>query len=443
MTSDTTRNRGKNRTVSTLMRGAALAGALAAGVGTAAAEPVKFWSQPYGDLLQWQSSLEKNIQAFTAETGIEVDLQIINWSSAFSNWLTVAQGGAAPDCADMFWLYSFSGIGGDKYGPKPINDHRSAWPELDKDFFPGSLTDVNWQGDFYGIPWRVDVRPILVSRTALDEAGLAAAPDNWDEIVAHAKALTKRDDNGNVSRWGYNFGMTNAPQALVPLYWQAGGSFMSDDGKTATIDNDEMRATLQWMHDMIWEHKVVNPDFMEPSYDPQADFVSGNLAMVGSVAPNWGSQLSSQYPELNGSWEMAIAPKGPKNRDTYSGAGYWGVLRGTDKEAECVKLIEFLSQNDQMQSLSEASSAVSPRRSVMASNYWADEPWKKVLSASLEYGRTSQHPSPVWSALVSPKPGSVIYDMMYDALVAQKNIDEVVSAAQVRMQVEMNRSSDN
>ncbi|WP_421723215.1 ABC transporter substrate-binding protein [Bauldia sp.] len=406
------------------------------------AEEIEFWSQPYGDLIRWQQGMNDLIEEFTAETGIEVNFETINWSTAFANWLTVAQGGAAPDCADMFWLHSFSGIGGNDYGPMPINEFQGEWPTIGDDFFPGSLTDVNWQGDFYGIPWRVDIRPQLYSKDAYAEAGLSAPPANWDDVVSHAKALTKRDDNGNVTRWGYSFGMDNPPQALVPFYWQSGGNFMSEDGKTATIDNDEMRQTLQWMRDMVWEHQVVSPDFMEPSFDPQADFISGNLALIGSVAPAWGRVLDAEYPELDGTWAMAVTAMGPENRQSYSGAGYWGVLRGTDKAESCVKFIEFLSRPDSMQKLSEVSGNVSPRRAVMASDFWSDADWKVVLTETLEHGRTSQHPSSVWSALMSPKPGGVIYDMMYDAIIVQNDIDEVVSQAQVRMQEEMDRAAN-
>lgn len=407
----------------------------------AQAQSIEFWSQPYGDPLAWQKAMNENIAKFKDETGIEVNFETVNWSNAFTSWLTVAQGGAAPDCGDMYWLHSFSGIGGDVAGPMPINEFRDdTWPTLTDDFFAGSLVDVNWDGDFYGIPWRVDIRPQLVSTTALEEAGLSAAPDNWDEIVSHAKAMTVRDDNGNVTRWGYGFSSSNPTQAMVPYYWQAGGNFMSEDGKTATIDNDEMRATLKWMRDMVWEHKVVSPEFMEPSFDPEADFISGNVAMLGSVSPDFPRTLESEYPELDGTWKLAVTAKGAVNRDTYSGAGYWGVLRGTEQAAACVQWLEFLSRNDSMQLLSETSGNVSPRRSVMASDFWADREWKKVLTATLEYGRTSQHPSPVWSPILTPKAGGVIYDMMYDAIVVQKDIDEVVSAAQVRMQEEMDRS---
>jgi multiple sugar transport system substrate-binding protein len=414
-------------------------------VGLASAAPalsqeqeIQFWTQPYGDLLKWKEAMNTTVDDFYKETGIKVNLETINWSTAFKNWLTVAQGGAAPDCGDMFWLYSFAGIGGDQAGPKPITKYLDEWPTLKQDFYPSSLADVYWKGDFYGIPWRIDIRPQLYSKKAFQEAGLSKPPESWDDIVTYAQALTKRDDKGNVIRWGYAFGDI-ATLAMVPLYWQAGGSFMSEDGKIATIDNPEMRQTLEWMRDMVWKHKIVSPEFMEPSFDTKADFISGKVAIVGSIPTHWPKTLDSDYPELADTWALALPPKGSKERLAYSGAGYWGVLRGSKKEDSCIKFIKYLSGDERMLRLSIASGNASPRKSVMKADYWQDREWKKILAETMEYGQTSQHPSSVWNSLVSSKPGGVIYDMMYDAIVLQKNIDTVVVRAQKQMQTQMDR----
>ncbi len=407
----------------------------------AQAQQIEFWTQTYGDLISWKSLMEELTAEFEAESGIEVRHEIINWPTAFQTWLTVAQGGAAPDCADMYWLHSFSAIGGDQYGPLPINEYRDRWPDLEEAYFAGSLQDVFWNDDFYGVPWRVDIRPIMYRTDLFEEAGVTNAPGSWEEIVDAATELTKRDENGNVSQWGYSFGPDNPPQALVPYYWQAGGNFLSEDGSKATIDNEAMRTTLTWMRDMVWQHQVVSPEFMEQGYDPLVDFVSGTLAMVGSTPNAWGGQIDRDFPEIDGKWAMAIAPEGPAgNRDTYSGAGYFGVLRGTDNVEACVDWIAFLSRDDIAQRISEAGGTVSPERAVMESEFWSDRPWKEVVAESLDYGRTSQHPSPIWSALMSPESGAVIYDMMYDAIVLQKDIDEVVTATQARMQSEIDRT---
>ncbi len=403
---------------------------------------IEFWTQSYGDPLQWNSTIRELTSQFEEETGISVQHETVNWSVAFDTWLTVSRGGAAPDCADMYWLHSFSGIGGDEYGPMPLNDYRDEWPNLEENFFPGSLQDVFWNGDFYGIPWRTDIRAMLYRSDLFEEEGISEPPDTWEEIVEVAKQLTERDENGNVTRWGFTFGLgsNNPVQWIQPYYWQAGVDFMTEDGQTATIDNEAMRTALRWMRDLVHEHEVVSPDIMEPSHEDLPQFVNGNVAMVGSVSTETGGELERNYPELNGQWAFVVSPKGPENRDSFSGAGYFGVLRGSDKVEQCVEWLKFLSRDESMQQLSEGGGLASPKRAVMQSEFWSDRPWKQVSTRALEYAHTSQQPAPAWSAIAAPSAGAVLYDLMYDTIIRQQDIDEAVTRAQERMQAELDRS---
>lgn len=406
----------------------------------AQAESISFWTQPQGELLAYQDLMAKLAGEFKAESGIDVNVEIINWSVAFNTWLTVAQGGAAPDCAEMYWLHSYSGIGGDKYGPLPINEYRDQWPTLEQDFYTGSLQDVHWKGDFYGIPWRVDIRPIFYNSDHFAEAGIAAPPDTWAEIVEQGKKLTIRDANGNVTRWGFSPGVNNPAQTMLPYYWQAGGLILNEDGTKANIDNEAMRTALKFLQDLVWVHQITSPEIFEKSTDALENFTSGTVAMIGSAPNAWGGQIQREYPELDGKWAMAINAMGPVNRDSYSGAGYWGVLRGTDKVEQCVSWIRFLSREDNMQLLSESTGTASPRRSVMASASWADTDWKQVVAKTLEYGHTSQHATSVWGALASPEPGAVLYDLVYSTVIAREDIDAAVVKAQARLQEELDRA---
>lgn len=428
-----------------------LAGALAAAVASTAIVPamaqtnrIEFWTQPYGDLVAWKKTMADLAAAFQKESGIEVRVEPVNWSTAFQTWLAVARGGTHPDCADMYWLYSFQAIGGDKAGPAPMTQFQQAnWPTLKQDYLEAGLQDVFWKGDFYGIPWRGDIRNMVYRSDALAEAGIAQPPDTWDEIVDQAKKLTKRDARGNITRYGFTPGgaTNNAVTGMIPYYWQAGGRFMTEDGRTATIDNEAMRKTLGWLRDLVWVHKVVPPELMEKGFDPLADFVSGKIAIVGSAANQWGVTIDRDYPEMKDKWMMAISAKGPVDRSSFSGAGYFGVLQGSKNVEGCAKWIKFLSADANMQRLSEASGNVSPKKVVMDSAFWSDRPWKRVVRRALDDARTSQHPTPAWSTIAAPEPGAVLYDMMYDVVIRQKDVDTVVKAAQVRMQAEMDRAA--
>ncbi|MEP4770354.1 MAG: extracellular solute-binding protein [Roseibium sp.] len=405
----------------------------------AGAVSIEFWTHTYGDQIKWKAAVAELAKDFESETGITVNHQIVPWKAAKKTWLTIAQGGAHPDCADMFWLHSYSAIGGDKFGPMPINDYKSKFPNLEKEFYGGALTDAKWRGDLYGVPWRGDIRPLIYRTDIAAEAGVTTAPDTWDEVVEASKKMTKRDANGNVERWGYGFGTSNVVAWLMPLYWQAGGEFMTEDGKTATIDNDAMRTALTYMHDMVNVHKVADPDSFEKGYKARPRFVAGQIGMIGSAEQSWGKKLEAENPEVNGKWEFARSAMGPEDRDSFSGAGYIGVLRGTAKADQCTDWMAFLATDESMQKLSEATGNVATKPAVMASDFWSDRPYKKVVAVALQDAHTSQHPSPAWSAISTAEPGGIIYDLIYSTVIEQKDMNEAITKAQGLMQAELDR----
>lgn len=405
--------------------------------GTAHAE-VQFWTMPYGDQIAWQDTVDSLIEGFEAESGIDVTHEIVPWSNAFQTYLTIAQGGAAPDCADMYWLHSFSAIGGDNYGPMPINEYADRL-NLDE-FYDGALVDVTFLGDTYGIPWRGDIRAILYRTDAFAEAGLTAAPTTWDETIEAAKAMTVRDDNGNVTRWGYAFSTSaKITDWLMPLYWQAGGEFMTEDGLTATLDNQAMRDALTFMHDMIHVHQVADIDSFEKGYEMLPLFVDGQIAMFGSAQQSWGKRLDAEYPDVDGTWAMATSATGSEDADSFSGAGYFGVLRGSQQVEQCVALLEYLSRDESILALSQGSGNVATKPAVMASEFWSDRPWKLVVGEALEDAHTSQHAAPSWSAIATPEPGGIIFDLIYNTVVLQADMNNEIAKAQDLMQAELQR----
>lgn len=418
--------------------GSAPAGA-DAGAPDQAPVKIEFWTQNYGDPELFLDLLKSKSAQFKEESNVEVDVQMINWSNAMNTWLLVSQGGAHPDAADMYWLYSFSKLGGGANGPLPLSDYKDTyWPDLEDRFFAGGLQDVLWEGEFYGIPWRGDIRPMIYRVDMLEEAGFSAPPQTWEEITTIAKATTKRD-GANTSVWGFELSSALPIQQFMAYLWQAGGEYMTPDGKTATVDTPEMREMLAWANDLIWTDEVMPSEIMEKGHSPMDMFLGGQVAMIGQVSDSVGNDMDRDYPEMEGQWAFSIPAQGPANRASYSGAGYWGGLRGTEHPDEVVEWISFLSRDENMQEITEFIGRVSPNKMVMQSDFWTDRPWKQVVVETLDYAHTSQHPSPAWSKLTATEPGAVFYDMYYEALVQQQPVDDVLARAQQRMQEEMDK----
>ncbi len=405
---------------------------------------ITMWTMNYGpDNAVWIQMLQDIAKSFKDKTSISVDVQLCSWDVCRPKLLLINQGGERPDVADQFWLWSNVGLGRGKFGPLPITEYKSdLFPDLDKRFSISAMQDGFYLNDFYGPVYRGDPRSLLYRNDVLKDVGLVKSPSTWAELMEYGKAAQKVDKAGNVTMWGFEFGTdTTKPQQLVTYYWQAGGEFMTKDGKTATIDNDIMRQTLKWMYDAIWTHKIVPPDFMEKSHNGAEMFYGQQIAVSGQAGIGDCNNLDNRYKELDGKWTWDVLAMGPKNRTAYFGAGYWGVVRGTKYPYESAKWIAHLSQDENLIRLSQYGGFMSPNKAVMSQPFWNDKPWKKVLPRVLEDVHPSQHPSSAWSAMMVTEPGGVMYDFYYDALVKKVDIDTTIKNTQKRMQIEMDKAA--
>ena len=91
------------------------------------------------------------------------------------------------------------------------------WPDLTTRYTESALKDGIWNNKFYGVVWRGDIRPQIYRTDLLEAEGIKTPPDTWHEITDMAKQLTKRDNNGNVTQWGFVFG--NAQPLQQMLKW--------------------------------------------------------------------------------------------------------------------------------------------------------------------------------------------------------------------------------
>ena len=60
--------------------------ALAAGLafaGLAKSQSIEFWTQHYADKLNWNAVIAELIEDFEAESGIQVNHEVVPWSAAF------------------------------------------------------------------------------------------------------------------------------------------------------------------------------------------------------------------------------------------------------------------------------------------------------------------------------------------------------------------------
>lgn len=149
--------------------------------------------------------------------------------------------------------------------------------DIDPNLLEGMKTRPSGELNFFPTEWNNIV--MFYNKDMFDEAGIAypAADWTWEDFRAAAEALTIRDDNGNVSQYGYfvpgfNFG-------LQPWFMTNGASVLDAEWREPTVDTPEFAETLQFLHNLI------HVDGSAPAFESGVGddkFVAGQVAMFSA-----------------------------------------------------------------------------------------------------------------------------------------------------------------
>lgn len=152
---------------------------------------------------------------------------------------------------------------------------------------PRFVLSGEYDGKRISLPMFASSRTLMYNSTALAEVGLdaSAPPKNWEELRTWAKALTKRDGDTLV-RAGLALNVPPGEYGenlFALLLWGAGGSILSDDGKTAAFNSDAGRAALEFWHSLIHVDKVYDIGFTGPGGNNS--FLSQSAALTYGLNP--------------------------------------------------------------------------------------------------------------------------------------------------------------
>ena len=258
-----------------------------------------------------------------------------------------SQAGVGPDLFD-FWgegnfrAYVKSGIAWDvtdELAKRGIDFKGSVWPLA----IPWTVSD---EGRVHAVPANVGLDAIWFHKTMFDEAGVAYPKAPWtiDEIVATAKRLTKRDRNGRVSQFGLLMDFGGGYRAYLPSF---GGALFDPTGRRCTVASAESIACLEWMHSLIYTHRVSPSPNDEQAMTtggawggtgPQAYFRKplGAMAMGGRW---WLAQLRNDIAERG--FRLGAVPPPVAKYNRFGGGGTRATMINA-KSPHREEALEFL-----------------------------------------------------------------------------------------------------
>ena len=343
----------------------------------------------WGDTAEYTilSSLAKKFEA--QNTGWSIAIQRTPYNEYITKLLTQSAGDVLPDVLFMGVDEAL------QFYPRGLLEPLDAYMEADKDFrlsdyFPESFEPFRFKGKLYVLPRDFGtISLVYYNKDLFEKAGLPFPTDswNWDEFLADAKALTKRDSSGRTACWGFVDDWINPDPWVYSL-----GAYWADNARHPTrwkFDDPRVAQGLQYRADLTLKYHVVpnEADRTAMGAMGSADyFLNGQAAMFFSGI--WKTPFLRQIKNFK--WDVAMFPKGPTGkRGFWLGAACYGLSSSSKNKEMGWKLIKFMTGEEAETTFAGTGFAVPALRKVAESKIFLDDQSpqnKRMILKSIPYG---------------------------------------------------------
>jgi len=274
--------------------------------------------------------LEKLVPEFEkAHPGVKVEVSWIPWSGYQSVYLARHAGGVAAD------VLSIGAAGLGEFAAngliRSIDKYVRSWPGL-RDMVPPAVEDGKVGEEFYSVAYMLDQRTFAYNKRAFEESGLDSAkpPRTWEEMLRAAKQLVRVDGDGKMTRKGFD--VRNNYHGALPFVYQADGGYISTDGKQVLIDSENTIEAFEFLHSLIYEHRVATMTSGGNIMTPTAAMLNDSTwfmgrdkeGVIGVATPlkyrkqtaqvhigKYAISSQSKHPDL--AWEWIVFAMEPEN----------------------------------------------------------------------------------------------------------------------------------
>ncbi|HIJ64520.1 MAG TPA: extracellular solute-binding protein, partial [Candidatus Hydrogenedentes bacterium] len=224
-----------------------------------------------------------------------------------------------------------------------------------------------YQGRVYGHPGNANAVAILYNERLFDEAGLPypAGEWTWDEFIDVAQKLTTYDERGRPTQFGFIGPWDGTLYQSVIKQW--GGSMYTPEGTRCVLDSSETIAAMEFMRDLIYEHKVMPTPGQEASMATAGGWSPGVLSLYGAekgamaVAGRWWLMLFRKEDYAHLRLGAAPLPRGPS--DMITGGGRATLVNKHGKHIEgALEFLEFLHSEEFNEIINRWADALPPVR---------------------------------------------------------------------------------
>ncbi len=313
---------------------------------------------------------------------------------------TIQGGGNPPEVAVLLSTDLYPLVDADAVIPLDDLIKSSGGDAYINDFYPAFMSNSQYQGKTYGIPFQRSTPVLYYNKDMFKAAGLdpEKPPKTWQEMADFAGKLTKKDASGNVTQWGLEIPSDGFPYWLFQAFAISNGqNVVGDDPGKVFFNTPTTVEGLQYVLDLSKKYKVMPEGVILWANVPN-DFTSGKTAMAYHTTGSLTSVLKSASFPVG----LGFLPGNKKPGGAPTGGGNLYIFKkvSPEKQQAAWKFIQFLTTPERAAQWSIDTGYVATRKSAydtpVMKDFVAKNPQYGVARDQLQYAERelATHNSP-------------------------------------------------
>lgn len=274
---------------------------------------------------------QEQIDRFTEETGIEVEIQTYAGADNYEKALLgQIAGQSAPD---VFWIDG--GVKLREFADAGVVKAIDDLVEMDLNNFENSLLDAfKFEGKLYGIPKDFNTTVLFYNEDLLS----GSVPTTIEEFKAAVAASTTGTGDEKV----YGFGMDPKLNYFLPFVMTMGAEIISSNGdiNEEALNSDAHKEALQLLKDMYTNGQATSPFLASAGWDGEL-FGNKKVAMLYG-----GSWITGVIGEDHNAGVAKLPVK--TNEASMLFVAGWSISSQSKNSSGAMELIEFLSSDEEL-----------------------------------------------------------------------------------------------
>ena len=222
------------------------------------------------------AGLQQIANEWTDQSGIPVNINVVEWDSYWTLLQSGAQGGQMPD---VFWMHSNNAqIYMENDLLLNLDDYIAADDSINlADYYDGITELYSSNGHQYALPKDHDTIALLYNQEIFDRYGVDAPTDDWswDDVYEAAAKITEAGAADGV--YGYAGNTSNDQDWWYNLVYGYGGFMVDTDHKTVGVGLPESKAGMEMVRKIL---TVAAPQAIVAETGTDSLFQSNLCAMI-------------------------------------------------------------------------------------------------------------------------------------------------------------------